>query len=251
MKLPSRLRSLPLSLRTGVLTAIVAIVVVTVSTVGVALAGQGDTTTPSTAQKTSIVATSPASPETGVAGTETTVVLGSHAAGESADAPGIPDQPIVLATQRVLALGEAILSSAEDRIPQLAGLSVVTSLEYQYPEQPLVLLDFAVGEKMPSVSIMIQKNISQEQFSGIPNVVRALPSERMQVAGCVDGIFENVAGRFQAILLLTDGTVVNVASIGYGPERPAPIGGEETKELAQIVATEFAPNAFQDLTDEH
>jgi hypothetical protein len=240
MKLPSRLHGLRLSLWAGVLAAIAAIVVATVL-IGVASAGQGDTTTPSTVQPESIVTTPPVSPETGVAGTETTAVL------ESADVPNIPGQPEVLATQRALTFAEAILASAAARIPELAELSMITALEYHYPEQPLVLLDFAVGEKTPSVSIGIQKNISQKQFSGIPDVVGA--SERMQVAGCVDGIFEDFGDRFQVLLLLADGTVVNVASIGYGPKRPAPISAAQTKELAQIVATEFALTAFQDLTD--
>jgi hypothetical protein len=249
MKLPSRLHGLRLSLWAGVLAAIAAIVVATVL-IGVASAGQGDTTTPSTVQPESIVTTPPVSPETGVAGTETTAVLESHATVatvESADVPNIPGQPEVLATQRALTFAEAILASAAARIPELAELSMITALEYHYPEQPLVLLDFAVGEKTPSVSIGIQKNISQKQFSGIPDVVGA--SERMQVAGCVDGIFEDFGDRFQVLLLLADGTVVNVASIGYGPKRPAPISAAQTKELAQIVATEFALTAFQDLTD--
>jgi hypothetical protein len=245
MKLPSRLHGFRLCLWTGVFTTIVAIAVVTVL-IGVASAGRGDTATPSTVQADSIVTTPPVSPETGVGGTETTAVE-SHAAVELADVPNISGQPEVLATQRALTFAKAILASAGARIPELAGLSMITALEYQYPKQPLVLLDFAVGEKMPSVSIGIQKNISQDQFSRIPDVVGA--SERMQVAGCVDGIFEDVGDRFQVLLLLADGTVVNVASIGYGPKRPAPIGAAETKELAQIVATEFAPTAFQDLTD--
>jgi hypothetical protein len=249
MKLPSRLHSFGSSLWSGVFTAIVAIVVVTVLIVGVAFAGAGGTTTPSTVQEGSIATTPPASPDTGVASTETTVILESQTTVEPADVPNIPDQPEVLVTQRALTLAEAILASAGARIPELAGLSVISALEYQYPEQPLVILDLAVGEKMPTVSIGIQRNISAEQFSRIPDVVGALPSERMQVAGSVDGIFEDVAGRFQALILLADGTVVNVASIGYGPQRPAPIGAAETKELAQIVATEFAPTALQDLTD--
>ena len=167
------------------------------------------------------------------------LIVLSGGSGDTANAPG--EEPI--ASQRAAVFAQRVLG-LQSKMPELAGLSVLVADEYPYPGRPSLDVDLARSATASPVIVGVQQNVGQDLFAEIPEVASASADERLSVAGLGDEVVMNSDNGTQVLLLLHDGTVVQVQCPNDGPKLPQLLSSDKVKQLAEIVAKDLAPSAF-------
>jgi len=145
-------------------------------------------------------------------------------------------------TEQAQALAGEILSVVKNQSFQLGDYSV-QSYGIWDSSQPLFVAELAnPAEPRATICVVIQKNVSASAVPTQPNI------ESLQTAGLVSGyVRDSSPVNAQVVVLLPNGTTVNIASIGMKTDKlsiPMPINTDGLKKLAEVVIDQFGTTQF-------